>query len=144
MHIKIGAVLWTAATVILTSLPMNAGSVLAQIDIPRNIDQGLRQLVQIYRKDPEAAYKTLREPSTLFLPRILYDTAGQKPAVDIYLNGTESMETVINNLKQLGFTATATSSFQGGGIEGYVPIGSAVEAAQIKGVRSVSLVFAPL
>jgi Subtilase family len=142
VNIKIKLVLLTAITTIAASLPMNMRSAFAQADMPKNMDQGLRQMVELYRKDPQAAYKMLQDPSALLLPNIQHDE--KSPMVDVHLNGTAPMETVVNSLKQMGFTVMATTSFQGGGIEGYMPMDRAAEAAQAKGVRSMSLVFRPI
>jgi subtilisin family serine protease len=144
VQIKIKLILLTALTAIMASLPMNIRSAVAQAEMPKNMDQGLRQMVEMHRKDPGAAYQMLRDPSVLFLPSIQYDEQGQKPMVDIHLNGTVPTETVVSSLKQMGFVVVATTSFQGGGIEGYVPMEMAAEAAQVNGVRSMSLVFRPI
>ncbi len=142
MNIRIKLVLLTALTTIAASLPMNMRSAFAQTDMPKNMDQGLRQMVELYRKDPQAAYQMIQDPSALLLPSIQHDE--KRPMVDIHLNGTAPMETVVDGLNQMGFTVMATTSFQGGGIEGYMPMDRAAEAAQAKGVRSMSLVFRPI
>jgi hypothetical protein len=115
-----------------------------QNDIPKNMDQGLRRLVELYRKDPQVAYQELKEPRNALLPPIQHDVQGKKPLVTVSLDGTMPVDTVASNLKKIGFQVTAISQTQRGGLEGYVPIGQATEVAQTKGVRSISAVFRPI
>jgi hypothetical protein len=131
-------------SVFLVGLTMNTGFASGQNDIPKNMDQGLRRLVELYRKDPQVAYQELKEPRNSFLPPIQHDARAEKPLVAVSLDGTMPADTVASNLKKIGFEVTAISQAQRGGLEGYVPIGQATEVAQVKGVRSISAVFRPI
>jgi hypothetical protein len=143
MQTKI-TVFLVALSISLASPILNTGFASGQKDLPKNMDQGLRRLVELYRKDPQVAYQELREPRDSFLPAVQHDEQGQKPLVDIYLDGTEPIDMVVGNLEKIGFKVVSTTRFQRGGIEGYVPIERAVETAQTRGVRSVSVVFRPI
>ncbi len=129
----------------LVSLTTNMGFASGQNNLPKNMDQSLQRLVELYRKDPQVAYQELKEPPrNSLMPPIQHDAQGKKPLVNVYLDGTMPIDTVVSNLKKIGLEVTAISRSQRGGVEGYAPIERAVEMAQTKGVRSVSAVFLPI
>lgn len=113
----------------------------AQALEPSNLGRGLQRIVGLYRSNPQAAIAELKAPQGV--PAYILDKTGERPLVNVNLDGTVPIEPIVRNLQQLGFTVKTTTPFRKGIIEGFLPIAKATEIAQMPGVRSVTPVFQP-
>jgi hypothetical protein len=120
-------------------LLVGAVNVCAQLagPIPENLGLGLRQLV-------ETSQGNQAQAQAIVAPSVNADDAG-RVLVNVQLNGTISLSEVEAKLVELGLEITASDShWRNGVISAWLPVSQAVVAANLGGVRSITLARKPI
>jgi Subtilase family len=106
--------------------------------VPENLGLGLRQLVEISQSD-QAELKSRMSSA----PSVNADSSG-RVVVNIQLNGAAPLPELEAKLVELGLEIIATDSqWRAGVISAWLPLSQAVAAANLPGVRSVTLAPRP-
>src|SRR6266403_1502214 len=106
--------------------------------VPENLGLGLRQLVEISQSD-QAELKSRMSSA----PSVNADNSG-RVVVNIQLNGAAPLQELEAKLAELGLEIIATDSqWRSGVISAWLPLSQAVAAANLPGVRSVTLAPRP-
>ena len=107
--------------------------------VPQNLGLGLRQLVEISQSDPVALRNRM---STSRL--VVSDTSG-RVIVNVQLNGERPFAEVEAQLAALGAESFAADpSWRGGIISAWLPLVHSIPAANLPGVRSITLARKPI
>lgn len=110
-------------------------------EVPANLGLGLRGLVQTYTSDPS----NLRAKLDIARSRGLQFDAKERATVNIHLDGTRTAGEVTLDLQALGVEILVVDThWRNGVISAHLPLGLAVPAAHLRGVRSVMLAPRPI
>jgi hypothetical protein len=112
---------------------------LSTASIPENLGLGLKQLVEISRRDQLELQKRMSSSASTNA-----DTSG-RVVVNIQLNGKTALGEVEAQLVGLGLEIIVTDpNWRGGVISAWLPLSQAVAAANLPGVRSIVLAPRPI
>jgi hypothetical protein len=107
--------------------------------VPENLGLGLRQLVEISQTDPGA----LR--NRMSASRSVASDASGRVIVNIQLNGERPFAEVEAKLAALGAESFAADpNWRGGIISAWLPLSQSIAAANLPGVRSITLARKPI
>ena len=117
---------------------MNAAS---QGPAPENVGGGLRQLIEA--RESAAAAPSAVSAAARLEPRLLRDEQS-RVLVNVWLDGGRPLPAVRQSLAALGAQVHAElPSYRAGVISAYIPLERAREAAQLSGVKSITLEHKP-
>lgn len=107
--------------------------------VPENLGLGLRQLVEISQTDPVALGNQMSASRS-----VASDSSG-RVIVNIQLNGERPFAEVAAKLAALGAeNFAADANWRGGIISAWLPLSQSIAAANLPGVRSVTLARKPI
>jgi Subtilase family len=107
--------------------------------VPENLGLGLRQLVEISQSDQAELKRRMGSA-----PSVNADNSG-RVVVNIQLNGAAPLQELEAKLVELGLEIIATDSqWRAGVISAWLPLSQAIAAANLPGVRSITLAPRPV
>ncbi len=127
-----------------------ASTKLSTATVPDNLNCGLQQLVQDYlAATPSTTKANAATASTV--PSVLANYPGARAdaqnrvIVDIYLDGTDTIDAVATKLEGLGCKIEARADWYGhGALAVWLPLDQAVATGSMKGVHYVNLALKPI
>ncbi len=123
------------------------GKATAAVDLPENLNFGLRELVQAYNSALPARTSALNhdQMQTVLADFPLARTDDQdRLIVDIYLDGKDSIDNVVSQLEALGCKIESRVDwYQNGALAVWLPTNKAAEAGRLLGVKVVNLALKP-
>jgi hypothetical protein len=115
----------------------------AQADLPANIDNGLRRFMSAEQGNKSAAFAQPKNARSTAAGLVVRDSA-QRVLIEIHLNGSVPLESVRNQLTDMGAKITSeTRSYREGGFTAFIPANRIAEAARSPGVLSLTLSHRP-
>ncbi len=118
------------------------------VSVPDNLNNGLQQMVQDYLASNPAGKTAKAVDSTV--PSVLANypdaraDAQNRVIVDIYLDGTDTIEAVVTKLVGLGCKIESRLDWYGhGALAVWLPLDQAVATGNMKGVHYVNLALKP-
>lgn len=124
-----------------------AGKINVAVDLPENLNLGLRELVQAYNASLTGRSSALTHDQ---MQSVLADFPlaraddEDRLIVDIYLDGKASIDDVVSRLQALGCKIESRVDwYQNGALAVWLPVNRAAEAGRLTGVHVVNLSLKP-